>query len=96
MNINQLHEILNSESADRTIQRKELITFLKSHVMSTEDEVSKRKDLAYDLASILSTDYARSLNDEETIDRVLTLAGELEVDYDVNAWRLLTSMIQEL
>lgn len=96
MNINQLHETLNNEHVDRHSKQDELITFLKECVISTDGDVEKRKKLAYEIASILSTDYAQSLDSNETIDKILVLAGELEVDYTLDTWKMFSSMINNL
>jgi hypothetical protein len=76
MNIGTLHETLNSISDPHTA-RREIILYLKKII----EDLGGRNDMseiAYDIASLLSTDYARSLKHSDQLDVILTLAGELE------------------
>ena len=96
MNIDQLHETLDNKHIDSDLKREKLVVFLNEYIVSVENNPEKRKSLAYDIASILATDYARFLNVDDTIDNILTLAGELEIDYEAKAWETLSSMIKSL
>lgn len=96
MNIDQLHQTLNNEHLENKLKYDELVVFLKECIASVEDRVDKQKKLAYDITSILSTNYAQSLDRSETIDKILILAGELEVDYETKTWETFSSMIRSL
>ncbi|RWZ78484.1 MAG: hypothetical protein EOT05_01870 [Candidatus Microsaccharimonas sossegonensis] len=97
MDINELHKLLDTTELSRDTKRTELISFLKSINGVLHAYPEKSREVAYDIAGILSTEYARSLSDKN-IDSILTLAGELESEEDLNNsnWYLLANLINEL
>lgn len=81
MNIDKLYSLLdsNASSAD---QRRELVTRLKMCAAKLPDDESDRRLIAYKLAGLLSTHFVKSLDSDDAIDEILTLAGELEIPDD--------------
>lgn len=97
MDIEKLHNSLDKESTPN-IQRQELITHLKATVDTLPENEDERRAIAYDIAGLLSTHFAKSLDSNDLLDQILTLAGELEVpnQNDTNRWTEFNNLIQEL
>jgi hypothetical protein len=59
------------------------------------DKEVERKTFAYNIASLLSTNYVRSLEENDPVIETLTLAGELEVpnDNSQKKWQELCRLI---
>jgi len=97
MNIENLYNKLNSKE-NSSEKRHEIITFLKKIANNIPTAPAKRQDKAYEIAGLLSTDFARSLSAEDPIDNILTLAGELEVrdEQEAQKWEELLRLINSL
>lgn len=95
-NIEQLHELLNDNNTKHELKRSELTVFLKGQIEFAQNDRADKKSIAYDIASLLGTHYASELEISDVTDQILTLAGELEVDYDENKWQLIILMIKSL
>lgn len=97
MDIEKLYNSLDKESTLNT-QRQELITYLKTVVNALPENEDIRRTIAYDVAGLLSTHFAKSLDSSDLLDQILTLAGELEVpnQNDANKWAEFYSLIQKL
>lgn len=94
MNIENLHNTLNNKLPNE-LKRAELIKYLKERLINIPAENEMRKKLAYEIASLLSTDYSKTLKDS-VIDDILTLAGELEVENNEKDWQELHKLILSL
>lgn len=97
MDINKLlHSLDGGLSPDK--KRQELIAYLKTCVDTLPSDEDGRQAIAYNMTSLLSTDYARSLTGTDTVDEVLTLAGELEVPDDNSSakWTELCKLVHAL
>ena len=94
-NIEQLYETLDDSNIESELKRNELSAFLKEQASMAVKDNSIRKDIAYDIAGLLSTRYALELNINDLTDQILTLAGELEVDDDSGKWEELIGLIEK-
>jgi hypothetical protein len=97
MNIENLYNSLDSKLEPVT-NRQELINFLKKNIDALPDSKSQRQTLVYNIAGLLSTKFAKSLDKDDSLDIILTLAGELEIhsDDNTNKWVEIYNLIQEL
>lgn len=95
-NIEQLHDLLNDSDTKPELKRSELDIFLKKQIEFSQYDIADKKRIAYDIASLLATDYVSKLKTNDITDRILTLAGELEVDYDEYKWKSIILMIESL
>jgi len=95
-NIDKLHDILDDKNIELNLKQRELVAFLKNQTKYPVSGADERKDIAYNIASLLSTEFAHTLNSSENLDQILTLAGELEVEYEGEKWASLINMIQLL
>jgi hypothetical protein len=97
MDIEKLHNSLNTESHS-SIQRSNLIDYLKIAVKTLPEDDNARHDFAYDVAGLLSTNFAKSLDRNDPLEYVLTMAGELEIpaDYNEAKWNEFCNLINIL
>lgn len=95
-NIDQLHNTLNDKNIESNFKQRELVAFLKNQTKYPVNGADECKLIAYTIAGLLSTEYAHTLNISDALDQILTLAGELEVEYEEEKWTLLIKMIQLL
>lgn len=97
MNVEKIYQSLDNIETNNT-NRGLLINYLKECSSNIQKNTENKRVIAYDIAGLLSTKYAQKLNENDPIDKILTLAGELEVDsQDNNAdWLELIDMINSL
>lgn len=97
MDIEKLHSSLDNETISNT-QRQELIAYLKASIDTLPEDEGDRRTVAYEIAGLLSTHFAKSLDSHDTLDEILTLAGELEVpdENDAGKWAEFYKLIQKL
>lgn len=77
MEANELFEQLNNQ-AEPAAHRQVLVAHLRDQANTLRQQPDRTIDIAYSIAGIMATDYARSLNDNDPISEILTIAGELE------------------
>lgn len=75
--------------------RGHVILYLKSQIDRLNGEMSEAVKTAYDIAGLMATKYAQSLDASDPIDEFFTIAGELEVN-PVNADELRTELINKI
>lgn len=78
----ELFQILNEPdlSNNETIdERQALVSVLKEFGEILADDSQRATDIAYSIAGLMATDYARQLPDDDPISEVLAIAGELEI-----------------
>lgn len=76
MNYEKLLTTLNSEYDLRA--REEIVLFLQHCKRELQRNPESATEIAYAIAGLMATDYAKSLTENDPIDAVLTIAGELE------------------
>ena len=88
---NDIYTRISSEKDDLNA-RSTIVDFLKEEVKHLDP------DSFYTIAGLLSTDFAQKLPNNDPLEEILTLAGELEVSSDQTAEKinLLTSLINKL
>lgn len=72
-----------------------LISVLKDFAYALERNPGSGTEIAYKIAGIMATEFARCLNENDTIDEILTIAGELEVNPQ-NADELREELIKKI
>lgn len=72
-----LYNRLNDSSKDARENRDLLVAHLK--VLAERINPNTIDTVVYEIAGLLSTSYARSLSENDPLEDILTLAGELEV-----------------
>ena len=83
------------ESASLDEVREVFVTILKSYLDALEGDLATALQASYQIAGLMATDYARTLKDADPIDKILTIAGELEVNPS-NAEDLRQELIQKI
>lgn len=84
MNIEHIYAELDSHKSE-PIKEGILRDYLKQRLSSLPVSAPERRKVAYDIAGLLSTSYAKTLEDNSPYEQILTLAGELEVSESDNA-----------
>jgi hypothetical protein len=79
MNYNHLLDSLDTSDDKNRIT---LISFLKEEVKKLQDQPDLAIEIAYSIAGLMATDFARKLPEDDPIDEILTIAGELEIKPD--------------
>lgn len=97
MNIDKIYESLD-RGFDINSKRAELMTYLKDSVNELPDNDDERREIAYNIAGLLSTDFARNLSENDILEEILTLAGELEIPNQHNnkKWLQLINLVNKL
>ena len=60
--------------------RKNVVNFLKDQVISLRNEPERVSEVAYSIAGLMATDFARNLNKDDPLDTITAIAGELEIN----------------
>lgn len=98
MSSERIFDKLGSEislEAGRSLLRDHLIKQVERQNQHPEESEA----LAYELAGLLSTDFARSLSDDDPLKKVLDLAGNLELPEKHRGgatWEELASLVEQL
>lgn len=81
------------------ISESVIISYLKDCAQKLIAHPDQRTSIAYEIAGLMSTRYARRLSDGSKIEEIMSLAGELEIDSngeDTKGWNELVSLIRKL
>lgn len=96
MDIDKVYETVE-DSTDPALQRQLIIQYCNSYVTLLEDDPEARQDIAYNIATFLSTQYASTLDEEDTVAITLNFASELEeAEPDHEDWALLVEIIKSI
>lgn len=97
MNIEKIYNFLDSEF-DPNTKRVELVSYLKHCIESLPNNDNERQSIAYNIAGLLSTNFAESIHNNDPVNEVLILSGELETSDENNAekWEELSKLIDKL
>ena len=82
MNVEYIYHILDS-SGPALDKEQALQNYLGQRLHNLPQSDAKRTKIAYEIAGLLSTSYARSLSEGSPYEEILTLAAELEVTVQV-------------
>jgi len=96
MDIDKVYDTVQ-ETKEPAIQRQLIINYILSYVKTLEDDPEARQDIAFNIATLESTDYAQSLDEEDVLAITLAFASELEeAEEDNEDWALLVDIIKSL
>lgn len=96
MDIDKVYDTIQ-ETKEPAIQRQLILNYINSYVKTLEDDPEARQDIAYNIATLSSTDYAQSLEEDDPLEITLAFASELEeAEEDNEDWALLIEIIQSL
>lgn len=81
--------------------RDEIRDSLKSQINKLKDNTQDKKEVAYQIAGLLDTDFARSLPDDDMYLKIMLMAGELElpnglIDKENSNWEKLVNMVDSI
>ena len=91
--MNEIPQELNQGDSERA--RAQFILFLKNKLVPLNRDINDAAKTAYEIAGLMSTDFAQSLNSSDPIDKILTIAGELEI-HPSNAEELRAELIEKI
>ncbi len=74
---------------------------LKSQIEKLKGSTQDDKEIAYQIAGLLNTDFARSLPDDDIYLKIMLMAGELElpdglIDKENSNWKKLVNMVDSI
>jgi hypothetical protein len=96
MDIDKVYDTVQA-TKEPAIQRQLIMNYILSFVKTLEDDPEARQDIAYNIATLSSTDYAQGLDEDDTLVITLEFAGELEdAEEDNEDWALLVEIIKSL
>jgi len=96
MDVDKVYETVES-TKEAAIQRQLIVNYLNSCVKLINEDPEARQDIAYNITSLSSTDYAQGLDEEDALSIAFEFAAELEtVDEDHEDWPLLAELIKSL
>jgi len=96
MDIDKVYDTVQ-ETKEPAVQRQLIISYILSYLKTLEDDPEARQDIAYNIATLESTDYAQSLDEEDRLAVTLAFASELEEAEEENGdWALLVDIIKSL
>ncbi|MGO3702278.1 MAG: hypothetical protein ACTJG2_03800 [Candidatus Saccharimonadales bacterium] len=78
MNYNQLSAKLNTEQSPEN--RDIVISFLQHCSTALKADTAQSSEIAHSITGLMATDYTKTLPENDPINTVLTIAGELEID----------------
>jgi hypothetical protein len=96
MDIDKVYDAVE-EAKDASTQRQLIINYCMSFVSLLESDPEARQDIAYNIATFESTEYAESLEEEDPLSVMLNFAGVMEdAEPDSEDWALFIEIIQSL
>jgi hypothetical protein len=96
MDIDKIYETVQ-ETKEPAIQRQLIVNYILSYVKTLQEDLEARQDIAFNIATFVSTDYAQSLKEDDPLAITLAFAGELEdAQPDHEDWGLLIGIIETL
>jgi hypothetical protein len=96
MDIDKIYETVQ-ETKEPAIQRQLIVNYILSYAKTLQEDHEARQDIAFNIATFVSTDYAQSLREDDTLAITLAFAGELEdAQPDHEDWGLLIGIIETL
>lgn len=96
----KIFELLNNEHVSAAEKRSALIQHIRVYAALYENSEHRPEDIAYRLAGLMSTKYVMSLEEDDPLEAVLTMAGDLELpkpqQSDESSWHRLLEMVNGL
>lgn len=95
MNTPTIDDLFDEIGRNEDDAREKLVRFLKSQLARLDNDTPDAVQAAYEIAGLMATDFARTLNTSDPVDEILTIAGELEINPD-NAPELREELIEKI
>ena len=96
MDIDKIYDTVQ-ETKEPAIQRQLIVSYILSYAKTLQEHPEARQDIAFNIATFVSTDYAQTLNEDDSLAITLAFAGELEdAEPDHEDWELLIGIINTL
>jgi urease accessory protein UreF len=96
MDVDKVYETVEA-TKEHALQRQIIINYLNSCVKLLETDPEARQDIAFNITSLSSTEYAQSLNEEDALSITFKFSIELETaDENHEDWILLVDLIKSL
>lgn len=99
MNIEEVYSILDGGRSTRE-KRESAVAYLLDCAGTLTGDPEQRSKTAYNIAGLMSTSFGRSLKDDDCIEEIFALAGELEVSSSIGTndeqWEHLITLIGQL
>lgn len=99
MPIENIFDQLNSPDDDLKERKHILLKHLQEQLNYRQQHPDESEQVAYDIAGLLSTDFAQSLPEGDPYLEILTLAGELELPEQHRSsasWEYLSESVKRL
>ena len=74
----KLFDLLNNEQFTPQRSRAEVVAYLKQSATELTQDPDSILSVAYDITGLLATNFAAQLPDNDPVDEILTIAGEIE------------------
>lgn len=75
--MDNIYERIDNLSNEQS--RAEITSYLKALLPTLLGGLEQSISAAYSIAGLMATEYARNLKNDDPIDEILTIAGELEI-----------------
>ena len=96
MDVDKVYETVEA-TKESAVQRQLILNYLNSCVRLLETDPEARQDIAYNITSLSSTEYAQSLDEEDPLSIAFEFSTELETaDENHEDWPLLVELIKSL
>ena len=96
MDIDKIYDTVQ-ETKESAIQRQLIVSYILSYAKTLQEDPEARQDIAFNIATFVSTDYAQTLKEDDSLAITLAFAGELEdAEPDHEDWELLIGIINTL
>ena len=96
MDIDKIYDTVQ-ETKEPAIQRQLIVSYILSYAKTLKEDPEARQDVAFNIATFVSTDYAQTLKEDDSLAITLAFAGELEdAEPDHEDWELLIGIINTL
>jgi urease accessory protein UreF len=96
MDVDKVYETVEA-TKEHALQRQIIINYLNSCVKLLETDPEARQDIAFNITSLSSTEYAQSLDEEDALSITFEFSIELETaDENHEDWILLVDLIKSL
>lgn len=75
-----LYNVIDQLSSDQA--RVKMVLYIENQIPALSGTIDQAINTAYSIAGLMATSYARNLEDDDPLNEILTVAGELEIGAD--------------
>lgn len=83
------------DEVPRSEARTQMVQFIKEQAVRLRGDPDQAARIAYEIAGLMATEFAHTLDDSDPLDEILTIAGELEIN-PKNADELYEELIEKI